>query len=622
MKRIKKLKLFKYMIISCIFLAFFIGIDAYATDENESYEYLLPMTIDYGTKPYMIYDEDAAKFALDLSGDAYEEPNNIGSTENTYEAYGFTSYIVIENGAVMFRANRPYADEYGNTGFRLEDIYSSVNAVIGVKTIESIDGNSETLIAIAFRGTDPWDPADLATDFNIFKTNEGIHQGFYNTATAFYNKRDNILLNINEEKISLGTIINDMQNENSQYKMIVTGHSLGGAVADVFVGHTLRTAGVKEYNVTAYTFGAPKSVSTTYANSANVKNIINIVNADDWVPTQSLSGQVQLGQTFVVTPSEQLRENNYGNAYVSGNTSNQYATIGNFLLSKGMHDLDTTYHNLLSELESNIQNFTTLNTVNGITINNSDAHIRNYSIKYIDTDITMGSGSKLTFDSGANVYITGLVNQKLSSRLVVDNGSNVYVDGDLDVTPLNNTSTYIDVLSGKLEVGGDVSIKGTSIGAYTYCPFVNITDKFIVHGNFTANTAGIGLTGVDSYIKVYGDTNFTSISSTVSKMDTGTIELLGNYTSASSVSFPTNSQTKVKLSGDTKQTVTATSIPILELANTSEEGVEFMNKISVLILFNHNNLQYVLHSGGTFVDYDRDGVNDNLDQYPMDATRW
>lgn len=93
----------------------------------------------------------------------------------------------------------------------------------------------------------------------------------------------------------------------------------------------------------------------------------------------------------------------------------------------------------------------------------------------------------------------------------------------------------------------------------------------------------------------------------------GTIEVKGY------VAGYNDSNNQLILSGDTKQTVSGTNFGTIINKNTSEEGVEFTTTVKVNTLFNHNGKPFTLYnngSGSTFVDYDGDGMKDNVDPEP------
>jgi hypothetical protein len=56
----------------------------------------------------------------------------------------------------------------------------------------------------------------------------------------------------------------------------------------------------------------------------------------------------------------------------------------------------------------------------------------------------------------------------------------------------------------------------------------------------------------------------------------------------------------------------------LEIKNTSSDGVYFATRIVVKTLFNHNGSKFTLSdSSSSFPDYDGDGLNDDVDPYPL-----
>ena len=72
----------------------------------------------------------------------------------------------------------------------------------------------------------------------------------------------------------------------------------------------------------------------------------------------------------------------------------------------------------------------------------------------------------------------------------------------------------------------------------------------------------------------------------------------------------------VVFNGTSQQTVENLSAPIIILENKSEDGVVFSTVINPSTLFNHKGNQFTLTSNSTFVDYDGDGLKDNVDPEP------
>jgi len=76
---------------------------------------------------------------------------------------------------------------------------------------------------------------------------------------------------------------------------------------------------------------------------------------------------------------------------------------------------------------------------------------------------------------------------------------------------------------------------------------------------------------------------------------------------------------KIVLNGTEQQNISNLNVSIIILNNSSNNGVVFTTPIFTSILFNHHNNIYTLYnngSGSTFVDYDGDGLKDNVDPHP------
>lgn len=130
-------------------------------------------------------------------------------------------------------------------------------------------------IVVAFRGTIPV-PDNILTDADFFLTpaaefcsNCQVHNGFYNAWLAY---RDVVI-----QHLSNATAVN------KGYKVVVVGHSLGGAVATIAAAD-LRNS---KLNCDLYTYGSPRVGDKNFANlvsSSNMGSVYRVTHLDDPIP--------------------------------------------------------------------------------------------------------------------------------------------------------------------------------------------------------------------------------------------------------------------------------------------------------------------------------------------------
>lgn len=130
------------------------------------------------------------------------------------------------------------------------------------------DTNSDpNLIVVAFRGTNPFDANAWCTDVDIsWYELQGIgkiHRGFMNALGLQNNGWPNEITQPNGRLYAyyeIRRVLRDLLSKNEKAKFIVTGHSLGGALAILFVGvlamHKEELLLDKMEGV--YTFGQPR----------------------------------------------------------------------------------------------------------------------------------------------------------------------------------------------------------------------------------------------------------------------------------------------------------------------------------------------------------------------------
>ena len=194
-----------------------------------------------------------------------------------------------------------------NDQYKLDSVYvinpssnPDCGMLIGILNYAE-NGNLKHMIFLAFMGTES--PENFITDARIVHVDvngHSYHGGFYATAENQFTRLQNVYFELgNGETITFKEYLIRMNSDNDDYQLFATGHSLGAAVANIFVSYFidyLQSGNVKK-NTVAYTFASPLYCSNETARNFPVNNIFNFINDKDIVP--AVGGQDRQGIDLV-----------------------------------------------------------------------------------------------------------------------------------------------------------------------------------------------------------------------------------------------------------------------------------------------------------------------------------
>lgn len=220
---------------------------------------LKPYNIDFDDDLFSIpptkFSEKLAKTSIVLASSAYEYDKAI----NNLESLGFAH-----------NAKFNYSKDYDQT---------AVGMIISSQEMEDT-----TLVAVVLRGTfakEWYSNFEIGRNVNQTKTHEG-----YKTATEFaLDKLDMYMVNYGIDR--------------DHCKFLITGHSRGGAVANLMAKSLVDMYGTD--NVYAYTFASPNTTTSSEAKDPHYSNIYNFVNPEDFITQVPLKswGFTKYGRTIV-----------------------------------------------------------------------------------------------------------------------------------------------------------------------------------------------------------------------------------------------------------------------------------------------------------------------------------
>lgn len=271
-KRIPTRALSTLLAIVTIMLTFpFVSISAIEIYDTNDYTPFLIETLNGKS----VYNAQTADMTYDfyLAARSYIDDNGKDSLKHDGQ-------ISFTTNGVTYNMNNVYYSK--PKGDHLLDWESTCGVLTGILNFE-VNGEAYHVVLIAFRGTDGF--YDVMTDMDFIEKADGYHSGFHNAARNHYNRFTESVYYTLENGQSIGfTDYLDKMCSESNYKMIVTGHSLGAAAANVFTSKFVNGyKNMNTENVVAYTYASPLTCSSNIANSSVNTNIFNLLNKDDIV---------------------------------------------------------------------------------------------------------------------------------------------------------------------------------------------------------------------------------------------------------------------------------------------------------------------------------------------------
>ncbi|WP_229775604.1 lipase family protein [Pseudomonas laurentiana] len=196
-----------------------------------------------------------------------------GQKQAYYPLYEDVAYSrrleVVPFDSGLYPQNNPELRDKQENPESLHFLDDSRQSTGGTDSQAFITHNDE-LILIAIRGTSemPWDALRDVDALQVpFEEGEGkVHRGFYQAA-----------------QVVLGFVLNYLEKFYAGQRLMICGHSLGGAIA-LLVSEMLRRK-PDGYSISLYTYGAPRAGDATFVKGAEALKHYRMVNHNDPVPS-------------------------------------------------------------------------------------------------------------------------------------------------------------------------------------------------------------------------------------------------------------------------------------------------------------------------------------------------
>ena len=250
----------------------------------------------FGEKPAFEYNHDLARIAALLSTVSYTDvlsnPND-NELLRCYRAFG------IQDEKTEFHYDVDYESSlWGND----QSAFS-----FAVKQIESAKGK-RNLIFIVIRGT-PLNANEWISNLNVSnqtKSAAEFHEGFFHAEQ--------------QVKSAFTTFLLKNKIDTDDCFLFITGHSRGGAIANLLAVELIYYEIFDTNNIYAYTFASPNVTTNSEAENARYNFIWNIVNGEDVVPTVPMNlgswNYKKFGNTLTLINAWNVDQEKYKNDYL------------------------------------------------------------------------------------------------------------------------------------------------------------------------------------------------------------------------------------------------------------------------------------------------------------------
>lgn len=201
----------------------------------------------------------------------------------------------------------------------LTDVLRAMRQLVATDTGKAVvmalpAGEDRYVVAVSFMGTGK-KFYDWFTNFKM-SCRGGMHEGFLNTARLFDRNAERIAFPriakaLGRNALTLADILTECTQKDSRFRLLLCGHSQGGAVAQAYA-YLLRTEHALDMdNIVGYTLGAPTVASTAFTDNPAVYPLYHLINADDFVPRMGACMRLGVDKVFVPDPAFRLATYGY-----------------------------------------------------------------------------------------------------------------------------------------------------------------------------------------------------------------------------------------------------------------------------------------------------------------------